>query len=356
MSFQVINPAATKHHVNNNHKRITVLTLNVNHVQNKENELINRRLPEVVCVQETYSDKLKIMNYTTHSLKNELQPYGLILLVRNDIKDYSELIQDEHNQAIKVKLNQDTLIIANIYMYHNNDTRQAQEFFFKEFTIKHRDTPIVAIGDWNSTPDDNNLLLANNHKKIHIKKPSRISTQGARNIDYAIICAENTNKIQTNIRDLLSDISDHIPIELDVQTEWYIQSQSTTKFNREKLKTLDPTIFLEDKRWETTTNVANTLKNICNENNLIETKSFKKVYLIGTKPKTTKLITKQRIVTNKRLLNPNNEALREEAKSLKTSIKKELQEVKKKHFARIEQKNREAIQSKDSRRMWSTIN
>ena len=193
------------------------MSVNTNHVKNKHlelSELINRRLPEIVCLEETYTEDVYIENYKTFSKPMSQCPHGSVILVRTDFAGCVENIETEMVHILKVKAQHKELILVNVYQMHNKEQNQKYNDELKKHMENFESYTIIKIGDWNMTPKENPYVKSKTSVK-HVNKPTRTLMTGnlsVRNIDYAYLT--NDNNIKTGIKAIIFDISDHKPIEL----------------------------------------------------------------------------------------------------------------------------------------------
>ena len=139
----------------------TILSLNINRIKNKIEELnyyLNDSRPTVICLQET-GNKMEDKNsfiegYKTAEMKAGNGGLGLLIGVRKDCDiDCKVVEKNEGYILIKIKNKDFKLYILNIYIKTSGILKKRTMEDIARLFKKYKEDKIIAVGDWNQVPD-----------------------------------------------------------------------------------------------------------------------------------------------------------------------------------------------------------
>lgn len=219
-------------------EELSILTLNINNLKNKVEELdwhLQREKPAIVCLQETGRQntdrKIFFSGYSVDEVPVGDTGLGLLIGVRKNIDLVPKVIlKTENVMAFSIKTIKSKMIVINLYRPPRGPERKQALIAVSDIFRKYeeKDYKIVAVGDWNSTPQEVSRQL---EKALVNCFTEQVPTKGtrirksrrrtSRVIDFGI--SNQTSLIKSQTRRRKWNMSDHVPILVRVE-----ESQKTS--------------------------------------------------------------------------------------------------------------------------------
>ncbi|KAM0679760.1 hypothetical protein GINT2_002170 [Glugoides intestinalis] len=321
-------------------KSLRVVTLNINHLNNKLielTELLYTDNPDIIQLQETHRTSMSArINWPGYDIieshaKDERGFNGLITGIKREL--YGQYTVDKmEDNCIEITLNdkeKEKLSLVNIYI--PVDVKR-KEYTDKAIRLLERNRRTIMIGDWNT--DKRQMKEITDKKNCKIYTASHEATgsrrvQGQiteRLIDYSISNNENIIESEKHLDNW--HVSDHIPVETKIK--WNnkgIKPETVLIIDRERLK--------EDK-------MKRKILNHKFKNNETDPQKIVDIF----HEELMQLLTRQNIIRKKNEgeFEPNKKVKNliekrktktniEDIKEISKEIKKEVKELKKKQFS-----------------------
>ena len=169
-------------------ENISILTLNVNKIKNKFEELdfhLRRSRPSIICLQETgrqiNNKKIHINGYSVDEVLKSENGLGLLIGIRKDTNLIPKVLQKDNNFILFSVKNQTTkILIANVYKHNGSFKKRTKEKIMQaldKYKSNINYSGIILVGDWNSTPEHVLKEFSKNGMSIYATK---VPTKGTR--------------------------------------------------------------------------------------------------------------------------------------------------------------------------------
>lgn len=355
-----------------NVENTTILTFNINHIQNKIEELnlkLNFFRPTIICLQETGmtdgSKNIHINGYRTIESKAKDGGLGLLIGIRKDVNLIPKVLDSNENIIVFSVTNQDTkLIIANVYQNNKDPMRSKTREDVISILNKYDSYPTIIVGDWNQKPQD----LINQLEKAKLEVyASNCPTRGTRVksnmrrsvnvIDYGI--SNQSDLIISQCARRHWNMSDHLPIMLTIN-------------NKHKTSAcLRKVIF--DRNLLNSKKVIKAIQNICIDNNHTAEDAVNQLSLtINEKLRQLKVIREVKIISRLdflssriiRLIKTKNDTAKlvhsnilsiDEYKKAKSLVKREIKKFRRRRFLNYINKGIKYLKVNNSKNAWKWI-
>jgi exonuclease III len=231
-------------------KLMSILSLNINGINNKIEELnllLNRYNPDVVCIQETkrrgYEKRLFLNSYSVIEVPAENNSLGMLLGVKKKTNIEIRVIENSADLIIvEARGKKTNMIVGNVYRSHNAARRNLTMQKACQVLKNYENKKIVMVGDWNATPDMMNKFFVKKNINVFLDtapiKGTRISRNrhtSRRAVDFGIANMPNLITAQSVKRGWR--LSDHFPVLVKLSMEiTHKDNQLREVFDRQKLQ------------------------------------------------------------------------------------------------------------------------
>ena len=364
------------------HTKIDILTLNVNGLKAKEEEVwdkLNQLQPTIVFLQETerkeMEKRLSIPGYKSCEVYQDLEnkSRGLLVAVRNSVDLIVNNINNYDNMIVmEIKCKEGNFIIANVYNPCKGPNRKITIKNVADILKKYeKDTNtqgVIVAGDWNAKPEEIYSQLSRIGSKSCIDscpsegtriKPTRKFTK--RTIDFAIESSKGLIVQQAIRRDW--NISGHCLVNITIDMEARCKPELyKTLFDRTKLSEKGVIDSLKnyqytppspnDKAQTVVTRFNEEITKKLRESGVIKTQKVNHgQYQLPEKIKTLILIKRlASIKVRKRKANI------EEYEAACKNVKKALSEMRNSKILKFKKRGIEALRHQNIREAWRWVN
>ena len=356
--------------------QVSILTFNINNLKNKVEELdwhLQKEKPTIVCLQETrrpnIDRRVYFNGYSVDEIPVGETGLGLLIGVRKDLDLSPKIITKTENIiAVSVNTTSGKLVVINVYRANSGPARkqavaEVTEIFSK---YENKDCQVVAVGDWNSSPEEvmrqlkkaNIPIFADNvpSKGTRIKKNRRRTKKV---IDFGVSSKEGLIISQTRRRKW--NISDHVPILVRV-------GQNQKKSSPERKLIFDKSLLsnkrlisklMSDSTLDLVNGTAEQAVSSFNsfwQSNLRQLKIIREDLIIDKSeqlPKRVKNLIKNKRIADK-LVRKGNRPL-EEFLEAKKAVNKALREHRRNKYLQFIKRGIEFLKNNDSRNSWRWI-
>ena len=360
-------------------KPITILTLNINNLKNKVEELsehLNKFAPSIVCLQETrrkdITKGIRLFGYQVEEVPVSETGLGLLIAVRKDSGLIPKVIKKAENYIIiSVKNEATKLLVVNIYRHNKGaarkETMQDIVQCLNEYENKELINGVILAGDWNSTPEEILRICERAHVKAFTNDVPTRGTRIKKNrrrtkkvVDFAISNKKGLINKQTCKRGW--NLSDHIPILIKLNIDQKPSAVITKNFFDRKLlenkKVIKSVLKMEQNTFSNKKSAEELVKEFNNfwkqklqelkvirkitikHNQLLLPKNIKR--LIIEKNETDKLVRKKIIEAS---------AFIEKRKAVKLAIKK----LRRARYLNFIKRGIKFLQNNDYRNSWRWV-